>query len=436
VLTYRVGTLTTTYAYDGAGQLTSESRTGYSATYSYDANGNRLTRTVGGTTENYTYDDGDKLEDVKVGGTAIKTFGYDAAGRTTSVTTSAGTTTIGYDFESRATSISGPGISQSNTYNGLDTRVSSTTNSVSNTFLRDGAYVTDPVVKDSNATYTPGLYERRAGSTRQLHHNLKNVELQTTLTPAVSASRTYDAFGNILGGTGTHLGPFGYGGGFGYQEDATGLQLLGHRLYDSSTGRFLTRDPIKDGRNWYVYCDSDPIGSADPDGLAYWIFNGSQLILISDNGKDQSVVSIIPAYSGLPGTNPTNIGEPFVGPLPPGDYYVSPDQIGNRTGLGLGYDFRGGEVPWGNARVPLMPKPGTDTLGRDGFFIHGGRDIGSAGCIDVGFNDLAVMGLIEKWGKGKPMTVKVDYGSTIWPWQTVPGSRDAPISWRGGSVRR
>jgi RHS repeat-associated protein len=279
VLTYRVGTLTTTYAYDGAGQLTSESRTGYSATYSYDANGNRLTRTVGGTTENYAYDDGDKLQDVKVGGTAIKTFGYDAAGRTTSVTTSAGTTTIGYDFESRATSISGPGISQSNTYNGLDTRVSSTTNSVSNTFLRDGAYVTDPVVKDSNATYTPGLYERRAGSTRQLHHNLKNVELQTTLTPAVSASRTYDAFGNVLSSTGTHRGPFGNGGGFGYQEDATGLKLLGHRLYDSSTGRFLTRDPIKEGRNWYVYCDNDPVGFGDSEGLirrriGKWIADG------------------------------------------------------------------------------------------------------------------------------------------------------------------
>ena len=101
------------------------------------------------------------------------------------------------------------------------------------------------MVKDSNATYTPGLYEKRAGSTRQLHHNLKNVELQTTLTPAVSASRTYDAFGNVLSSTGTHLGPFGYGGGFGCQEGATGLKLLGHRLYDSSTGRILPRDPIQ-----------------------------------------------------------------------------------------------------------------------------------------------------------------------------------------------
>jgi hypothetical protein len=29
--------------------------------------------------------------------------------------------------------------------------------------------------------------------------------------------------------------------------------LLGHRYYDPSVGRFLTRDRVKDGRNWYVY---------------------------------------------------------------------------------------------------------------------------------------------------------------------------------------
>lgn len=83
----------------------------------------------------------------------------------------------------------------------------------------------------------------------------------------MAASRQYDAFGNLTASTGTWNGPFGYGGGYGYQEDGTGLKLLGHRLYDSSTGRFLTRDPIKAGRNWYAYCENDPIGAVDPEGL-------------------------------------------------------------------------------------------------------------------------------------------------------------------------
>jgi hypothetical protein len=51
-------------------------------------------------------------------------------------------------------------------YNGLDTRVSKVENSVSTTFVRDGAYVTDPVIRDTNAVYTPGISEIRGGSTR------------------------------------------------------------------------------------------------------------------------------------------------------------------------------------------------------------------------------------------------------------------------------
>jgi RHS repeat-associated protein len=264
---HTVNGVTTAYAYDGAGQLLSESRPGYSGAYTYDGNGNRLTRTVNGVTENYAYDDGDKLLGVTVGGNVVKSYGYDAAGRTTSVVSSAGTTTLTYDFEGRATSIVGPGVSQSNVYDGLDTRVGSTTNSVGRTFLRDGAYVTDPVLSDGAATYTPGVSERRGAATTFLHSGIKSVDAQSTTAQTVTATRQYDAFGNLVTSAGTWNGPFGYAGGFGYQEDATGLRLLGHRYYDSSTGRFLTRDPIKDGRNWYAYCDSDPINGADPNGL-------------------------------------------------------------------------------------------------------------------------------------------------------------------------
>jgi RHS repeat-associated protein len=269
VVAHTVDGVTTSYAYDGAGQLVSESRPGYLATYTYDANGNRLTRTVNGVTETYLYDAGDKLLSVSVGGVVVRSFGCDTAGRTTSVVTSAGTTTLTYDYRGRATSIVGPGVAQTNLFNGLDTRVGSTTNSVPRTFLRDGAYVTDPVLTDGAAFYTPGVSERRGGVTTFLHSGLKNAEAQTSAAQTLSATRTYDAFGNVISGSGAWQGPFGYGGPFGYQEDATGLKLLGHRLYDPSTGRFLTRDPIKDGRNWYVYCANGPVGATDPDGL-YW----------------------------------------------------------------------------------------------------------------------------------------------------------------------
>lgn len=198
-------------------------------------------------------------------------YGYDAAWRTTSVTSSAGTTTLTYDLESRVTQISGPGINATYSYNGLDTRVGKTENSASNTFRRSGAYVTDPVLGDGSASYTPGVSRRTGTETRYFHTGLMNTDSLTNPSQTVAAARIYDAFGNVTSSSGTWSGPFGYAGSFGYQQDASGLKLLGHRYYDPSTGRFLTRDPIKDGRNWYAYGagKAAPTNIADPTGLAW-----------------------------------------------------------------------------------------------------------------------------------------------------------------------
>ena len=123
------------------------------------------------------------------------------------------------------------------------------------------------MLRDSFAAYTPGVSERRAGVSTFLHSGLKDATAQTSAAQAVTASRVYDAFGMVVASTGTWKGPFGYSGEHGYQEESTGLQLLGHRYYDPSTGRFLTRDPAYDGRNWYVYCNSSVVATVDPDGL-------------------------------------------------------------------------------------------------------------------------------------------------------------------------
>ncbi|MBS1717933.1 MAG: RHS repeat-associated core domain-containing protein, partial [Armatimonadetes bacterium] len=275
---YQTG-LETDYTYDAASQLTGESRTGYAATYTYDANGNRLTKTVNGVTDTYTYDSAhaDKLMSVALGAGGSKTYGYDAAGRTTSVTTAGGTTNLTYDYEDRVKSITYPGgATNTFAYNGLDTRTQKVDSSGTKNYRRDGVGVTDPVLSDGVSTFTPGTSIRTGSTSTYTTSGLKNATGQTNASAALIATRTYDAFGNQTANTGTWSGPFGYAGQFGYQEDPdSGLKLLGHRYYDPSTGRFLTRDPARAGRNWYCYCNSNPIGRVDGLGLATGSIGGS-----------------------------------------------------------------------------------------------------------------------------------------------------------------
>jgi hypothetical protein len=49
-----------------------------------------------------------------------------------------------------------------------------------------------------------------------------------------------------------------------------GLQLLGHRYYESDTGVFLSRDPALDGSNWFGYAKNKPNKLVDPGGQVGW----------------------------------------------------------------------------------------------------------------------------------------------------------------------
>jgi len=264
-----VNSVTTEYSYDDIDQLVAEVRSGYSASYTYDANGNRTTKTLNGTTQTYVLDDADKLTSITQGGNTVKSFTYDAAGRTTAVTVGNDTTSMAYDYESRITQITYPDQSTNSfSYNGLDTRVSKVDSTGTRTYLRDGAYVTDPVLSDGAAVYTPGISERRSSTTKFYHPDrLGSTERLTDTGQSTTDTRQYDAFGLLVSTSGSTPTPFGFAGAWGYQEDPdSGLKLLGDRYYDPSTGRFLTRDPVKDGRNWYGYCANNPIRFVDPTG--------------------------------------------------------------------------------------------------------------------------------------------------------------------------
>ena len=88
----------------------------------------------------------------------------------------------------------------------------------------------------------------------------------------ISGSVDYDVFGEPVTETGVFAG---YGGisalVFAYAgkpyDSVTGLSDYGFRDYAPAQARFTTVDPIRDGSNWYAYCNADPVNFVDMWGL-------------------------------------------------------------------------------------------------------------------------------------------------------------------------
>jgi RHS repeat-associated protein len=379
VLTRTDNGVTTTFGYDDIGQLISESRPGYSASYTYDKNGNRLTRTLNGVTEVYTYDAADKLLNVKVNGIVVKSFSYDLAGRTTGIADSGGTTTLSYDYEDRLVSISRPGMTTNTfAYNGFGARVSKTDSGGSNTYLRASSGLIGSIVADSGATYTPGVSEKRGTTSTFYHADIKNSVAQTSTSQTVVASKQYDAFGNEVSSSGTWQGPLQYGGAFGYYTDTDyGLKHLGARYYDPTTGRFLSRDPIKDGRNWYAYARGNPVGFGDPTGLfaaaAAAAAAGSGVLLpaLAVGGAlilaaaliswlrapkidSEAAPAEVPRAPGRPAPNPAPVSDPLV------PAYRAPNDDDREEWQDVYRLFGGDSGQWGPYWAPEDPRNDPD----------------------------------------------------------------------------
>ncbi len=271
--------VSTVYDYDNLNQLKEEVRgtfgnsNYFKGEYSYDANGNRTEKktrvgTAPQVIATYGYDDNDRLTNLNG-----VTINYDQADRPTNWVLNGQNVQTTWTYDSRLSMISqGLSIWSRYWYNGLGTRVQERFPGPLTNIRRDGIGVTAPVVRTyagaSEVAIKPGISQKVGTTTTYSHPGLKNNEHQSQSASAISASRVYDAWGAVVSSTGAFQGRFGHGGAFGYQSDSTGLQLLGHRYYDPAVGRFLTPDPIKDGRNWFAYCENNPLTAGDPEGLS------------------------------------------------------------------------------------------------------------------------------------------------------------------------
>jgi len=115
----------------------------------------------------------------------------------------------------------------------------------------------DPLVYSNVGGYRRHYLYDGLGSTRQLLN-----DAQTT-----TDTYSYEAFGNLMGSTGTTANPYRYVGSLGYYQTGSSLMHLGARYYMPEIGRFIQRDPIHSRDNWYAYVLNNPTNLEDPAGL-------------------------------------------------------------------------------------------------------------------------------------------------------------------------
>jgi len=298
------GAQTISYGYGPTSMLQGEgaavggaSTPALSKSYVFDAMGNRTSATdaVAKTQTTSTYNalnqlTGQSSYSTSSGaavGTGSSAFGYDGDGNMNSVTAKdaagavTGQTSYSYDDASRLIGIITPGSSKWQfVYDGLSRlRISRSWNWVNGAWVQNSekrrVYLGMDVVqeRDSNNNVTASYTGRRlarstaSGAVFYGFDGRGNVTTLTDGTGAVVGSYTYDAWGNTLASSGAKAleNPYRFYG----KEQLAGMYSYGLRFYSSGLGRWINRDPIREGGGVNLYCfvGNNPSNKADRYGL-------------------------------------------------------------------------------------------------------------------------------------------------------------------------
>ncbi|MDQ0784541.1 RHS repeat-associated protein [Streptomyces sp. B3I8] len=280
------------YSYDKAGRLTGVQDTTPDAvcttrTYTFDANSNRTKlataaaavnadcTTSGASTSTYTYDSADRL--VNTG------YVYDAFGRTTATPAN----TLAYYANDLVQQQSTTTQRQTWTLDPAErprayTAETNTAGTWATQSTRTNHYSSDGdsprwITEDASGALTRnviGLDSQLVATTKtsglvlllsNLHGDISlRLPADTAVAPAVLDT---DEYGNHRT-TATAATRYAWHGAQQRSSDAlSGLVLMGVRLYDPSTGRFLSTDPVVGGScNAYDYACADPQNASDLTG--------------------------------------------------------------------------------------------------------------------------------------------------------------------------
>jgi RHS repeat-associated protein len=271
----------------------------YWQSWTYDAAGNRQTQTdhdTGGNTANdtvttYAYPAAGSASDqphtltrttaTGPGATAhTASYAYDASGNDTSLTTQSGTQTLTWNDQDKlgALADTATGGTTSYLYDSDGNLALRTDPGKATLFLGDQEVVENTGTGTLSDTryYTIGtttIAER--SSTGDIQYLIPDRQGTDTLAidyqSLAVTRRAYLPFGADRGtAPASWPGDKGYVGGT--PDAATGLENLGAREYDPSSGRFLSPDPVFEASDptqlgGYDYAGNDPVTDSDPTGL-------------------------------------------------------------------------------------------------------------------------------------------------------------------------
>jgi RHS repeat-associated protein len=253
-------------AYDNNDRLTEAAST----SYEYDA-ANNPTKLGTGT---YKYSENDELET----GPSFK-YTYDELGERTKTTPEKGpATTYGYDQASNLTSVERPKegetteIKDAYTYNGENLRSSQTVSGTTSYLDWDTTEELPKILTDGTNSYIYGPNDlpieqiSSGGTVSYMHHDQQgSTRLLTGSAGTVTGKCTYSSYGAPTC-EGSITTPLGYDGQ--YTSADTGLIYMRARVYDPTTGQFLTVDPaVSVTRAPYNYAGDDPVNETDRTGL-------------------------------------------------------------------------------------------------------------------------------------------------------------------------
>ena len=114
----------------------------------------------------------------------------------------------------------------------------------------------------------------------------------------------------------------------------------------------------------------------------YLLFDREYLYLKAINGRTKQKW---PAFSGKPDSSIDDQNQKNYGPLPEGEYAVSFENTisyENNEGLWDAIKWKIKSKNWGYIATPLEQVKG-ESYDRGNFYIHSGREIGTAGCIEL-----------------------------------------------------